>query len=488
MLRSLTALVALAALCACDASAFTTTRLTKKSRDLSARPSRAVLKALLEKKYSKFVQPSVGANGAQVSLGNVADAQYFGPITIGSPEQHFQVVYDTGSSNLWVPSSECHWTDLPCDLHKRYNHDKSSTYVKNGEKFAIQYGSGSLTGFLSQDTVHIGGMEVEKQVFCEATDEPGLAFLFAEFDGICGMAFKSISVDGVTPVWYNLLGQKLITEPVFGFWLNRKEGKKLGGEMTLGGIDKSHYTGEISYVPLTNETYWEFKMDKIQLAGHKFDFCGSQGCPAIADTGTSLLAGPSAMVTEINKALGSTGVLTGECEMIVDQYEDQIIQYLEQGLNASEICTNIHLCPGGSCGVCKLLITTLKTFLPSNSSKLIIRLALDEICKLLPSPNGESIVDCAKLKTMPNVEITLNGKVFVLEPKDYILQQGAGGQELCLSGFIGLDLPPQLGPLWILGDVFIGKYYTAFDYGKKQVGFATAATEESLLARPGFVL
>jgi saccharopepsin len=197
-------------------------------------------------------------------------------------------VLDTGSSNLWVPSSEC--SSIACYLHNKYDSSASSTYKKNGTEFSIRYGSGSLSGFVSEDTLKIGDLTIKEQLFAEATNEPGLAFAFGRFDGILGLGFDTISVNRIEPPFYKMVNQGLLDEPVFAFYLG--DANKEGDESvaTFGGVDKSHYTGELIKIPLRRKAYWEVDLDAITLGDETADL---ENTGVILDTGTSLIALPS---------------------------------------------------------------------------------------------------------------------------------------------------------------------------------------------------
>ncbi|KDN51374.1 putative PEP4-aspartyl protease [Tilletiaria anomala UBC 951] len=325
--------------------------------------------------------------GHGVPLTDFMNAQYFADISLGTPPQLFKVILDTGSSNLWVPSKEC--TSIACFLHTKYDHDSSSSYKQNGSSFSIQYGSGAMEGYVSSDTLTIGDLRIKKQDFAEATSEPGLAFAFGKFDGILGLAYDTISVNGIVPPFYQMINQKLIDQPQFAFYLGSSDSD--GGEAVFGGVDESHYTGKITYAPVRRKGYWEVSLDKVSFGDEDMEL---DNAGAAIDTGTSLIALPTDVAEILNKEIGAT-----------------------------------------------------------------------------KSWNGQYTIDCEKVKSLPNLTFTFDGKQYPLGPEDYILNvQGS-----CLSSFMGLDMPSNLGTLWIVGDVFLRKYYTVYDLGKNAVGFAKAA-------------
>ncbi|CAN0912505.1 Aspartic proteinase A1 [Linum grandiflorum] len=512
--------------------------------------ARKGLRGLHNKKHG---EDQAGGDTDIVALKNYLDAQYYGEIGIGTPPQKFTVIFDTGSSNLWVPSAKCYFS-LSCFVHPKYKSSQSSTYKQNGKSAEIQYGTGAIAGFFSFDSVKVGNLVVKDQEFIEATREPGVTFLMAKFDGILGLGFREISVGDAVPVWDNMLKQGLIKEPVFSFWLNRNSGDEEGGEIVFGGVDPNHFRGKHTYVPVTKKGYWQFDMGDVLIGGKptgnfcllmftRICFLQLNLCDSILIVTKSMLLQVIAaegvqqsqiqerpcwqvqrydiyvlhilllvkrmlklhsiwyfqtVITMINEAIGASGVARQECKTVVAQYGRSILDLLVAEAGPKKICSQIGLCAfdgnrsvsmgiqsvvdegnerssvasnDARCSACEMAVVWIENQLMQNRTQERIINYIDELCERMPSALGESAVECGSISSMPTVSFTIGGKKFDLLPEE--VGEGSGAQ--CISGFTALDIPPPRGPLWILGDIFMGRYHTVFDYGNMQVGFAEAA-------------
>ncbi|CAK9150933.1 unnamed protein product [Ilex paraguariensis] len=461
-------------------------RIGLKKRPLDLQSIKGAKVARMEGKYgneAKGMNHNLGDSDVDiVSLKNYLDAQYYGEIGIGSPPQKFTVIFDTGSSNLWVPSSKCYFS-IACWFHSKYKASRSSSYTKNGKSCSIHYGSGSVSGFFSQDNVEVGDLVVKDQVFIEATREGSLAFVLAQFDGIFGLGFQEISVGDAVPVWYNMVEQGLVNEEVFSFWLNRDLEAKEGGELVFGGVDPKHFKGKHTYVPVTQKGYWQFDMGDFLIGNHStgnvhsfsnlavigfsvlvmymealvsqqiiqyslltenVGFCEG-GCAAIVDSGTSLLAGPTTVITEINHAIGAEGVVSMECKEIVTQYGEMIWDLLVSGVQPGKVCSQIGLCIYNGaqyvssyietvvekgkeeisavetpmCTACEMAVVWMQNQLKQKGTKEAVLNYVNQLCESLPSPMGESVIDCKSIASMPNVTFTIGDKAFHLTSEQF---------------------------------------------------------------------
>ena len=309
-----------------------------------------------------------------IVVDNYLNLQYYAQISIGTPPKVFNVLIDTGSSNLFIPSTTC---GAYCSDKNVYNHSSSSTYIPTGESFILSYSSGSVSGILSTDVLTIGNVSVHNITFGEATVLIGLGpvFLYGAFDGILGLAFESTVFDMLVQSGVNSIFSLYITYDNIG-------------ELILGGYDSSKFIEPLIWTSLVsnNNMYWQivtnitfYNMTLLQTS-------------VIIDSGTSFLSIPT-------------------------QYFNTLI-YLTNAV----LISNVYK------------------------------------------------VNCNMNNYQP-ILITISNQEFTIPASKYILQDSKSS--IC---FLGLENNNNSDNVWILGDVFMRSYYTVFDYGNQQVGFAVPTT------------
>ncbi|KAL0073745.1 aspartic peptidase domain-containing protein [Phycomyces blakesleeanus] len=263
-------------------------------------PNLGVVRLPLTKKHSTDALIKRGESGSMRSgVYSLRGTEYVVHVDIGTPPQKFSVSLDTGSTDLWVPSTKC--DPILCPF-VRFDESLSSTFTPTDQELTILYGSGNSTVAFGTDTVSIGGISVPNQPFglssfvknigifpsdinltTAALDPRPNALGLEDFasNGMLGMAFTSLSKyknskgKAYGSLIFNMIDQKLIKEPIFSIYLGNTNAMENSGEIIFGGIDSTKYTGNLFYSPIvsstpdTTEAYNTGSLAKVH-ANHSF--------------------------------------------------------------------------------------------------------------------------------------------------------------------------------------------------------------------------
>ncbi|KAH9028990.1 acid protease [Lactarius pseudohatsudake] len=227
----------------------------------------------------------------------IVEPYWYGSISVGTPAKTFTVNFDTGSSDLFLPSSTC---DSSCNGHILYDTSESSTAYDIEAPFVLQYGDGAaVRGTVYADDVSIGGYTAKNQTFGGATSyADGFTYPGWLPDGLLGLGFPSLSGYGAIPLFHSLVAQGVLPTDSFGL---------CPSELYIGGTNDQLYKGNFTYVPVTQEGYWQTNIDGISLGGRKI--AGTTN--TIIDSGTAMILGDNKTVQAFYDQIPGSYLING---------------------------------------------------------------------------------------------------------------------------------------------------------------------------------
>jgi hypothetical protein len=282
-------------------------------------PSKIGSKATTDRVLAKKTGSGASDTGEVTAEDQQNDSEYLCQVSIGTPPQNLMLDFDTGSSDLWMWS-----TELPSSIqsqgqgHTIYNPKKSSTYKNvSGSKWKISYGdSSSASGTVGTDNVTIGGLTIKNQAI-ELAKTMSDQFVQGAGDGLLGLAWSNINTVTPNPVQtpvQNMITQQDIPQTAelftanLGSWRDANDPDKGESFYTFGYIDQATVSAsgqDVYYTPVDNsQGFWMFDSTSASVNGTTVDQSGNT---AIADTGTTLALVADATCKAIYDAIpGST--------------------------------------------------------------------------------------------------------------------------------------------------------------------------------------
>ncbi|KAI6173117.1 Lysosomal aspartic protease-like protein [Aphelenchoides besseyi] len=224
-------------------------------------------------------------------LSNLANVQYRGEVSLGSPPQNFKITFDSGSTIFWVPKKDCKSTGpLAKNCPNGYDPQRSRTSEYTGRPFTVAYGTGSASGELYKEIFAFGNpngpqLKLDIPILFGAASQA-----YYTDEGILGLG--SIPSEEGTSVIHEAWRQNVLDEPVFSTFMKKCPGSGNcddGGVIEIGAQDSKHCTRAKNWIKVDPfVSYWQFSIDSSKMGRASYN----QKVKAITDSGTSLIVLP----------------------------------------------------------------------------------------------------------------------------------------------------------------------------------------------------
>ncbi|KAG5934213.1 hypothetical protein E4U60_004026 [Claviceps pazoutovae] len=260
------------------------------------KPVPADVAAALEKRQQQGnVERSTGSAKAAPTDD---DEKYLTPVQIGTPPQTLNLLFDTGSSDLWVFSNDTVADEVRSQTLYQPGNSSTATQL-SGLTWQIKYADGaSSSGNVYQDVVAVGDLKVQKQAVQTAQKVSGDFTDDTMTSGLMGLAFSSIN--NVQPTQQKTFmdnAEHSLNTPLFTADLKHQT----DGKYNFGFIDAAAHNGPINYSPIDNSGgFWNWTSTGYAIGANAFVKTPIQN---IADSGTSLMLLPEEIVRVYYKAV-----------------------------------------------------------------------------------------------------------------------------------------------------------------------------------------
>ncbi|KAF4675737.1 hypothetical protein FOL47_007328 [Perkinsus chesapeaki] len=273
-----------------------------------------------------------------LELANFFNAEFYGEIKIGTPGQTFRVVYDTGSSTLWVPGRRC--KSAACRRHRRFAESRSATsrsaasLMSDSKLFPIHYGTGDVKLQRETDKIEVtfGSIHVHQQVYQVANvtvpqvtfgvsiGESRFPFATSPADGICGLGFT----EPEDPFGLALIDLSAAFHTL-GFYYSFDP--RFRGSLSVGSVEHKRIERGHSILWSPVEAEWIIPMVDIAVNGHRLHLCNTT-CPALVDTGTSLIVGPVESIVKLTDAIETDNCVGPNITILIQGETPEVIHQL----------------------------------------------------------------------------------------------------------------------------------------------------------------